>query len=748
MRKNVKCIVAKTLALTLALTTVATATPANEAEAAKKPALSKKKVTVNVKKSTKIKIKNVKAKKVRKLTVKIDKKKIASVKKNGKTAFTITGKKAGKANVTAKIKVGKKTTTLKVKVTVKAASVDAKESAAPSVAPSASPVVSVAPSAPATPAGTTAPTKQPKPTVRPLATEGEEGSTTLEPRPEGTPLVEESWNFDEGVPEEWFPRYNSDDNTVTIESTDEAVEGKAMHVTGRKKGWNGVGIDMSAIGTLGATYKVKFSAKVPDEFSEDLDGEDVALRVSGGYKVTSADEEKYENYPADTDYMISADEWRDFEVTFVAPSAFYSYTFYFETNGYGAFDLLFDNITLTRTVAPAEADLTLASLKESYAPYFGIFGVASNYSELMNENSLEFIKHHFNSVTMGNSMKVDALVGKETLLQSEANYILSDEYATYAENKDANGNVIVPEFTLDEIDKVLKICYDNGLKIRIHAPMWHQQMPKLFFCEQYDEEKPVITNKDVILAREEMFIRNVYQYILTSPYAEVVSAIDVVNEYTHMHNISEQVGSDNWWKYSFGTEMKTDCEYVKKAFVWANEVLELCERTDISLIYNDYNTYEAKIADQIVELVNNINKVDEVNTVGKICDGVGMQCHFHDQHGTVENFAAALAKFAANDFEIQITELDITNLGTVTAETDAETKAEVEAASAEMYAGIMTAILDAKAAGAKINSVTLWGTIDAASWREDRSPLLFGTDISDKKPAFDAVINAALNYGK
>lgn len=741
MRKNTKCVVAKVLALTLALTTVAAA-PANGADAAKKPALSKKKVTVTVKQSKKITIKNVKAKKVKKLTVKIDKKKIASVKKNGKTAFTITGKKAGKATVTASIKVGKKTTPLKVKVTVKKAD-EKNETAAPSASPAASATVSAAP----TTAASEAPTKQPKPTVRPVATDGE--GSQVEARPEGTPLVSETWNFDDGVPEEWFARCNPDDNQVEVLSTDEAKSGKAMLVTGRKKGWNGVGLDMSAIGTLGATYRVQFSAKVADSFAEDLDGEEVNLRVSGGYRVTSADDETYENYPADTDYKLSTDEWRDFDITFVAPSSFYSYVFYFETNAYGSVDLIFDDITLTRTVAPAEADFSLASLKDTYAEYFDIFGVASTYSELMNDNSLAFIKHHFNSVTMGNSMKVDALVSNsETLKQSEANYILSDAYSTYAENKDADGNVIVPKFTLDEIDKVLKICYENGLKIRIHAPMWHQQMPKAFFCEQYDDEKAVITDKDVILAREEMFIRNVYQYILTSPYAEVVAAFDVVNEYTHMDNISAQVGSDNWWRYSFGEEMKTDCEYVKKAFVWAHEVLELCERTDISLMYNDYNTYQTKITDQIIELINNINKVDDINTVGKICDGVGMQCHFNDQHATVENFKTALSKFAAQGYEIQITELDITSIGVVNDSTDAETKAEVEAASAEMYAGIMTAILDAKAAGANIKSVTLWGTTDAGSWREDRSPLLFGTDISDKKPAFDAVINAALNYGK
>ena len=93
-----------------------------------------------------------------------------------------------------------------------------------------------------------------------------------------------------------------------------------------------------------------------------------------------------------------------------------------------------------------------------------------------------------------------------------------------------------------------------------------------------------------------------------------------------MSNEGGQVGSENWWKYSFGKEMKTDCEYVKKAFVWAYDVLQLCDRTDISLIYNDYNTYDPKTTAQIIELINNINKADDVNKVGKINRGKYAVC--------------------------------------------------------------------------------------------------------------------------
>lgn len=745
MHKTVKSMIARALVLALALTAAGTTAPQADAAKAKKPKLSKTKVTLVEKKTAKITIKNVKAKQIKKLTVKSAKKSVATVKKNGKTKFTITAKKAGKTTITASVKIGKKTTPLKVAVTVKTAGSKATDT--PSAMPTMSALPTASAPAPSSPASTEPEeTQRPKPTVRPIDSEGMGGAQ----RPEASPLIDYSENFDEGMGD-WFARGSEDSTNLALIHTDEGYDNsKAMRITGRtKSGWEGPALDMSGIGTPGATYQVTFKAKLPAEYSEDLDGEEVKLRVSGGHQIADGDEFSYANYPADTDYMINADTWSEFDITFTAPATFFSYIFYFETNGRGKFDFIIDDVTLKRTVAPAEPDLSLASIKDTYAPYIGIMGTALTYGDLLNESTLAFVKHHFNSVTMGNSMKADSLMNsKKALKQDEANYIISNEYSTYAANKDADGNVIVPELTLGEIDKVLKVCHDNGIKLRVHAPIWHQQMPKHFFCEQFDETKPLVTDKNVMLAREELFIRNVLEYILTSPYADAVSAYDVVNEYTHMSNESEQIGSENWWKYSFGKEMKTDCEYVKKAFVWAYDELQLCERTDVSLIYNDYNTYEPKTTDQIIELINNINKVDDVNKVGKICSGVGMQSHLNDASATVENFRTAIDKFAAQGYEIQITELDITSTGIVTAETSAEDKAEVYAENAAMYSEIMTAILEAKKAGANITSVTIWGLTDATSWRANRAPVLFGTDISDKKPSFDAVIDAAINFGK
>lgn len=89
-------------------------------EAAKAPKLNKKKISVNVGKTYKIKLKN--GNKKAKVTWKVNKKKVARItkkSKKGKNAFaTIKGLKAGKAKVTAVYKLGKKTKKLTCTVTV------------------------------------------------------------------------------------------------------------------------------------------------------------------------------------------------------------------------------------------------------------------------------------------------------------------------------------------------------------------------------------------------------------------------------------------------------------------------------------------------------------------------------------------------------------------------------------------------------------------------------------------------------
>ena len=785
MHKKVKNVLAKTLALTLAVSMMNVSAPA--AEAAKKPALSAKKVTLKTGKTKKVKIKNVKAKKVKKLTVSVDKKKVASVKKNGKTAFTIKGKKAGKAKVTVKVKVGKKTTKLTVKVSVKKVSdgtvTPAPVTEAPATgAPSSNAPVSPSASAPATGAPTTgapatgAPATGVPATGAPAtgapasnapATPGASTAPTSVPKTYPYTVVENDFDTDLGG---WFARFNEDDNKAAgldtkVSISEEAHTGSgAMLISERLKTWNSPGINLTDILTQGGQYKVSFWAKVPDA-DDDFDY-GIDLVISGAITTEEGDGEWYTNYPSDTKYPIKYGEWTKCETTFTAPAAFYNFVFYVETSSSGKASFLIDDLKIECLSEPAEYDDTLPSIKETYKDYFPIMGTAIGYDTLLNKNSLGFTKKHYDSVTYGNSMKPDAVMGSQKTLvidtgsieipedgkietASIEDYYITDDYASHKANLDADGNVIVPEINFANIDKELKIAHDNGFKVRFHTFIWHQQMPRHFFTVGYStDSKAEYVDQATMFSREEMYIKSIMNHIFAKnyPYRDTVYTIDVVNEYTHMDNLSKQEGSDNWWKYMFGEVMKTDCEYVKRAFKYAYEALEANEKTDdVSLMYNDYNTYD--FPDTIVELINNINKKDDINPKGqKICAGIGMQAHLNDGGATPERFNNAVDKFREAGFEIQVTELDITNCGTVDENTTPEDKAEVEADGAKMWGDIMTILLNQKAKGANITAVVIWGSTDSTSWRSTKSPLLFGKDLADKKPAFDAVINAAKNF--
>ncbi|MCM1246245.1 MAG: endo-1,4-beta-xylanase [Roseburia sp.] len=734
MHKKVKCVMSRILILAMAAATIGTGTP--DSEAAKKPKLSKSSIKVAIKKSKKINIKNVKKSTVRKLTVKPAKKSVASVKKNGKTAFTVTGKKKGSTNVTAKVtlKGKKKAVSLKLKVTVTG---DDKRTDVPSVT-----------SAPTAVPGTTSP-QNPAP-----GTDTTEEPATESPSvPTVTPLTNYSEDFENGLGE-WFARGNQSKLMIS----EEAHSGNGAALIYDRQGddnlghsWNGPAMDLTDCITPGGKYKVSFWAKIPSEDTAYKRG--INLRVSSAKYYSKEDmdngeEPSCENYPADTNYPISLDEWTQIEVEFTVPEYFYNFVFYIETNGYGKARFLIDDFTMQRISAPAEYDASLTSIKEAYAPYIPTVGVAVSYSSLMNQNTLGFIKHHFNSITLGNEMKLDSMMStKKTLKLTDAaaaGYVVDEAYKACVDNKDADGDVVVPEINFSNMDNILKIAKENGLKVRVHSPFWHQQNPQFFFTKGYADNSEEYTDAETMYTREEMYVRTLLEHIFNSGYGDVVSAYDVVNEYLNMKNEGETYV--NYWKYIFGTEVDTNSPYVKKAFVVAHDELVKNNRTDIALIYNDYNTYLRP--QKVVELINNINAQDAMNPDGtKVCNGIGMQSHINGQKDE-DKFEDALIAFREAGFEIQITELDVTNTGTVTSTTSAETKQTVWEKNAETYGKLMEAVLRQKAAGANITSLTIWGTTDATSWRAEKAPLLFGESVADKKPSFDAVINAALNFGK
>lgn len=116
MKKTIKAVLAKSLAVAMAFSLVGIASGA-DAEAAAKPSVTKK-VSVKVGKTKKVKVTSKKAIKKTKWTLNKAGKKVVKLSKATKKNVTVKGKKAGKGKLTAKVTVGKKTYSLTTNITV------------------------------------------------------------------------------------------------------------------------------------------------------------------------------------------------------------------------------------------------------------------------------------------------------------------------------------------------------------------------------------------------------------------------------------------------------------------------------------------------------------------------------------------------------------------------------------------------------------------------------------------------------
>lgn len=346
------------------------------------------------------------------------------------------------------------------------------------------------------------------------------------------------------------------------------------------------------------------------------------------------------------------------------------------------------------------------NLLNTYGAKYGRSGTCVNLYQLQNQSTLNTIKQRYNSITLENEMKPDALLGNSPTLISVAEAKSLGYYipSGYTEST-------VPKINFGTIDKVLKIAYDNGLGVRGHTLVWHGQTPTWLFKTGYNGGAGFV-NQSVMNARMEFYIKTVMNHVYSSQYGSVVYAWDVVNEYLHSP-------SESGWLKIYGN-VSTSPQFVKDAFRYASETLSYYKLTDkVSLFYNDYNEYME--ADNIVKMINFINAEK------KICNGVGGQAHLASTFPSASYFKQAYTKFVNAGFEIQITEFD------------AGAKSEQEQA-AYVY-DVMKSVNELKKAGGKITGFTWWGLSDDVSWRRDNSPLLH-SNINTPKASYYRTLDA------
>ncbi|ADL33750.1 endo-1,4-beta-xylanase Xyn10C [Butyrivibrio proteoclasticus B316] len=346
------------------------------------------------------------------------------------------------------------------------------------------------------------------------------------------------------------------------------------------------------------------------------------------------------------------------------------------------------------------------NLMETYGAKYGYSGNCVHTFMLRNQNTVNSIKKDSNIVTLGNEFKPDYLLGSRS-----ATLISVDEAKRLGYYIPSNyRESTVPKINFSTVDEAMKLCYQNGLKMRGHTLVWHSQTPTWFFRNGFSGNGGFV-NQSTMDARLEFYVKTVLNHVYSSQYGSVVVYWDVANEIMHAQN--------SGWEAVYGNN-KTNAAYVKKAFNYAYECLEYFKLTDkVKLFYNDYNTY--MVVNDEIKLVNYINQGK------KVCAGIGMQSHLSTSYPSVDYYTQALNAFIRAGFEVQITELDIKNNG----------DNDLNNYCYQLFKNINTA----KKNGGNISCITWWGPSDAETWLSGQKPLIW-SNIGVSKPAYDYVVKA------
>ena len=340
----------------------------------------------------------------------------------------------------------------------------------------------------------------------------------------------------------------------------------------------------------------------------------------------------------------------------------------------------------------AQAAQTTQTLRSTYGSTYGHVGTCINYSQLTNQSVLNHVKSQYNSITLENEMKPDSLLGgyanKISVSQAKSmGYYIPSNY------KEST----VPRINFDTVDKVMKICYENGIGMRAHTLVWHSQTPQWFFKNEYSASNGYVS-QSVMDARMEFYIKTVMNHVYSSSYGSCVYAWDVVNEYFHATN--------SGWEAVYG-KCGNKPAFVKRAFQYAHDCLDYYGLSGkVSLFYNDFNTY--------MEVNDVITMINYINSGKKICNGVGMQSHVGTTFPSVDYYTQALKSFVNAGFEVQITELDFSS--------------KSSSDQADYAYKLMKNVNAIKKSGGNISGITLWGISDDVSWiSASKYPLLFSS---------------------
>jgi endo-1,4-beta-xylanase len=324
--------------------------------------------------------------------------------------------------------------------------------------------------------------------------------------------------------------------------------------------------------------------------------------------------------------------------------------------------------------------------------------------------------------------KIGAAVSGRTLGEAAADRIVREHFSSLTCENAMKFGPVHPEenrWAWEEADAVAGYARKNGIPMRGHTIVWHNQTPDWLFRE--DPSSPADSvSKSTLYRRLENHIET-----LTARYNDVVYAWDVLNEVIEVDKENDQDFRLSSWYKKCGAEVYT------LAFKLMRQA-----SPGKKLFYNDFNNEEGK------KLEATIGFLRKLLDAGVPLDGVGVQGHWRWDYPGVETLRACFKAYAALGLEIEITELDISAYGPGEGQ---KPEQYFKSMPEERLAGLNERYRDIYRTAAEfpaVKNITTWGIADNYTWLDSfplreggrkNWPLLFDTEFRPKAAVADLI---------
>ncbi|MCC3372029.1 endo-1,4-beta-xylanase [Cohnella sp. REN36] len=340
----------------------------------------------------------------------------------------------------------------------------------------------------------------------------------------------------------------------------------------------------------------------------------------------------------------------------------------------------------------------IPSVAETYKAYFPI-GTAIEPYETEGLTG-ELLKKHVNAIVAENAMKPDAI-------------------------EPAEG-----DFRWEQADEIVNFAKANGMAVRFHTLVWHNQTPSWFFMDA--EGHPMVDETDAKKreANKKLLLKRLDTYVSTvvGRYKNDIKSWDVVNEVIEPGDPDGMRNSD-WLQI-------TGKDYIATAFRAARKA----GGPDLKLYMNDYGTDDPIKRDRLFELAKELLAKDVP------IDGIGHQTHISLVYPPVDAIVESMKKFRELGLDNIITELDMSLYAwNDRSDYEEEVPKDVLMRQADRYRELFDAL---KANKGLVSAVTFWGIADDHTWLSTfpiprtEAPLLFDKQLR-AKPAFWAVVDSS-----